>query len=332
LQPPDCYSFPCKFALQQSNVRKRSKFGGRFGAQRQSKKYRLYLSAGRAALQKALIACSLFADDYFNVRYQMECERTSKAFVVEFSDDASTLAYLFRGVITLTKVQHTQVELDAQQGRRGQDQDSQMRKVFTDILQKAYHDVNLSQSNVVAPSSQSGSNISNREAAPLSTTMLIPLRMEGGVYVVPVLINNAITLNFTVHSGAADVSIPADVFMTLVRAGTIQETDLLGTKSYTLADGSSRSARTFRLRSLTLGGKVVEDVLGSVAPVEGPLLLGQTFLERFKSWSIDNVTHSLVLIQSSASNAPLVNKAQPTGTEPAAQTSSPLSPLLPLRR
>jgi gag-polyprotein putative aspartyl protease len=121
---------------------------------------------------------------------------------------------------------------------------------------------------------------------------------------VPVLVNNTITLNFTVDSGASDVVIPLDVFTTLLRAGTIQETDLLGTKTYTLGDGSTRSAQTFRLRSLTLGGKVIEDITGSVAPVEGPLLLGLTFLERFKSWSIDNTTHSLVLSLSPTRDVP----------------------------
>jgi gag-polyprotein putative aspartyl protease len=141
---------------------------------------------------------------------------------------------------------------------------------------------------------------------------------------VPVLINNAITLNFTVDSGAADVVIPADVFTTLVRTGTIQETDLLGTKTYTLGDGSTRSAQTFRLRSLTIGGKVIEDVTGSVAPVEGLLLLGQTFLERFKSWSIDNAKHSLVLSPSPTRDVPLVvSPAQASGTGSAASSPPP---------
>ena len=77
--------------------------------------------AGRAALQKALIACSLFADDYFNVRYQMECERISKAFVVEFSDDASTLAPLL-GIKFILRV------LDpCECNRRGQDPDPPFR-------------------------------------------------------------------------------------------------------------------------------------------------------------------------------------------------------------
>jgi hypothetical protein len=40
---------------------------------------------------------------------------------------------------------------------------------------------------------------------------------------------------------------------------------------------------------------VVENVTGSLAPVQGILLLGQSFLSHFKSWSIDNTTHALVL-------------------------------------
>jgi predicted aspartyl protease len=118
---------------------------------------------------------------------------------------------------------------------------------------------------------------------------------EGGVYVVPVLINDAITLNFVVDSGAADVSIPADVVMTLIRTGTLKESDFLGQTIYVLADGSKVPSRTFRIRSLKVGGKIVENVSGSIAPVKGDLLLGQSFLGRFKSWSVDNTTHALVL-------------------------------------
>jgi hypothetical protein len=36
-------------------------------------------------------------------------------------------------------------------------------------------------------------------------------------------------------------------------------------------------------------------VKASVTPSHATLLLGQSFLERFKSWSIDNTTHELFL-------------------------------------
>jgi predicted aspartyl protease len=112
---------------------------------------------------------------------------------------------------------------------------------------------------------------------------------------VPVEINGAITLEFGVDSGAADVCIPLDVFSTLKRTGTIHDTDLLSKKTYVLADGTKSQSVTFRIRSLKVGDKLVQNVTGSVTPSGGSLLLGQSFLGRFKAWSIDNVQHKLVL-------------------------------------
>jgi predicted aspartyl protease len=112
---------------------------------------------------------------------------------------------------------------------------------------------------------------------------------------VPVEINDVITLEFGVDSGATDVCIPLDVFSTLKRTGTIRDSDILGQKTYLLADGSKSQSVTFRIRSLKVGDKLVENVSGSVTPSGGTLLLGQSFLGRFKAWSIDNAVHKLVL-------------------------------------
>jgi len=136
------------------------------------------------------------------------------------------------------------------------------------------------------PASQS------RRGASTSST---PMKKDRGTYVVPVVINNTITLDFTVDSGASDVTIPLDVVKALIDAGTIREPDLIGKKTYVIADGSKVKSITFRIRSLKVGDKSVENVIGSVGPAKGPLLLGQSFLGRFKSWSIDNRQHALVL-------------------------------------
>src|SRR6202051_2396581 len=68
-----------------------------------------------------------------------------------------------------------------------------------------------------------------------------------------------------------------------MRTKTLKETDFLGEKTYVLADGSKVPSQTFRIRSLKVGDKVLENVNGSVASVQGSLLLGQGFLRRFKS-------------------------------------------------
>ncbi len=127
-----------------------------------------------------------------------------------------------------------------------------------------------------------------------SSATSVAMQSDGGVYAVPVLINGTITLDFVVDSGAADVSIPADVVSTLIRTKTLKESDFTGRQTYVLADGSKVPSQTFRIKSLKVGDKVIEDVTASVASVNGSLLLGQSFLSRLKSWSIDNTKHALV--------------------------------------
>ena len=123
----------------------------------------------------------------------------------------------------------------------------------------------------------------------------IPLKEDSGIFVVPVEINGAITLDFAVDSGAGNVTIPADVYYTLVRTGTIKDSDIVGQRTVILADGSQSKLPTFTIRSLRVGDKIIENVNASVLPLEGQLLLGQSFFARFKSWSLDNTRRVLVL-------------------------------------
>jgi hypothetical protein len=57
----------------------------------------------------------------------------------------------------------------------------------------------------------------------------------------------------------------------------------------------SRDAERFVIRTLKVGDKTLENVVGGIAPVAGSLLLGQSFLSRFKSWAIDNQKRALIL-------------------------------------
>jgi len=128
---------------------------------------------------------------------------------------------------------------------------------------------------------------------------------EGSTFVVPATINGTITLDFTVDSGAAEVTIPAGVFATLRRTGTISEADLLEPGEYRLADGSTRQQPRFRLRTLKVGDFALQDVAAAVAPTKDYLVLGQSFLSRVGTlaWSVDNQRHLLVLNGSLASAA-----------------------------
>jgi len=132
---------------------------------------------------------------------------------------------------------------------------------------------------------------SNVKAPQLSVAM----ENANGVYQVPIRINDTITLDAILDSGASDVVIPADVVGTLIRSKTISASDFLGEQTYVLADGSKVPSERFIIRSLKVGSKTLENVSASIASAKAQILLGQSFLGRFRSWSIDNTQHALIL-------------------------------------
>jgi peptidoglycan hydrolase-like protein with peptidoglycan-binding domain len=123
----------------------------------------------------------------------------------------------------------------------------------------------------------------------------IPLTYTNGIYTVPVIINGVLPLHFTVDSGAADVSLPADVFLTLLRTGTIGTEDYIGSGKYRLADGSTVESDRFYIRELRVGPYVLTKIAASIENVSSTPLLGQSFLSKIGTWTIDNDRHVLVL-------------------------------------
>jgi TonB family protein len=88
---------------------------------------------------------------------------------------------------------------------------------------------------------------------------------------------------------------------------------LIGTGTYVLADGSEQPSDRFILRELRVGDHIVKNVIANVAPVKGDPLLGQSFLSKLPSWTIDNARHVLVFNDSFA----------PAGAEQAAAVPVP---------
>jgi clan AA aspartic protease (TIGR02281 family) len=150
---------------------------------------------------------------------------------------------------------------------------------------------------VAAPNSVVPARTEDTPAPPAAAPQEeVALEDDNGTFRVPVLINGAVRLSFTIDSGATDVTIPADVAMTLVRTGTITRPDFIGNQTFILADGSTMPSPVFRIRSLKVGNLELRNVAASITNVNGSLLLGQTFLSRLGSWSIDNRRHILALV------------------------------------
>lgn len=124
---------------------------------------------------------------------------------------------------------------------------------------------------------------------------VISLEPHDGAFVVPVVLNDVMTVKFIVDSGSADVSIPEEVAATLMKLGTLTGADLIGSKTYMLADGSLVPSKIYRLASLKIGGMVMQNVTVRIAAAKSSLLLGQSFLSRLKSWSMDNSRQVMII-------------------------------------
>ena len=118
---------------------------------------------------------------------------------------------------------------------------------------------------------------------------------NGGTLMVPVSINGAPATDFMVDSGASTISMPSANAAALFRAGRIGRETFMGRGMATMANGTIVPVEVYNLHSVTVGGREIRNVPISIYRGDGPNLLGQTFLRRFKSWSIDNGRRELVL-------------------------------------
>jgi clan AA aspartic protease (TIGR02281 family) len=124
----------------------------------------------------------------------------------------------------------------------------------------------------------------------------IPLTSDGhGGFAVDALVNGTKTVRLMLDTGASDVVLTQDIMIELMANGTLSPNDVTYGEAI-LADGSTRPSKRFHLRSLAVGGQIVEDVTASVSEEPGGMmLLGQSFLQKFPRWSIDNLHQKLVL-------------------------------------
>ena len=123
----------------------------------------------------------------------------------------------------------------------------------------------------------------------------IEMKRVGNLYVVPIRLNGVISVNAIVDSGASTVYIPAGIISELQNYHTVSPQDVLAKGVSVNADGSRSATALFRIHTLEVGGKTVEDIVASVGSPHGLMLLGQSFLRKFSSWSIDNERHVLIL-------------------------------------
>ncbi len=121
-------------------------------------------------------------------------------------------------------------------------------------------------------------------------------KSPGGTYDIPVEVNGVLKISFIFDSGASDVSISPDVALTLIKTGTIRQSDFIGTQQYTFANGSTATSQVFILQEIKIGGYVIKKVRTSISnSIDAPMLLGQSVLQRLGRFTIDNNNHTLII-------------------------------------
>jgi predicted aspartyl protease len=100
---------------------------------------------------------------------------------------------------------------------------------------------------------------------------------------------DGVPATFLLDSGSSGVSIPQEFFERLHREGRIEESDYRHRVDVVLANGQHEQMRLYALHSLVVGGRAVLEVEATVGRPGSGYLLGQDFLERFGSVSIDYV-------------------------------------------
>jgi aspartyl protease family protein len=116
----------------------------------------------------------------------------------------------------------------------------------------------------------------------------VKLVKNGGVYEVPVILNNALSIHFILDSGASDISISSDVALTLMKTKTIKKKDWLPGATYKFADGSRVSSKRFKLKSVKIGNVELTNVTCSISnSMDAPMLLGQSALQKLRRYTID---------------------------------------------
>ena len=123
----------------------------------------------------------------------------------------------------------------------------------------------------------------------------VRIEKRGNSYTVPVRINQTITLPFILDTGSDVLVIPADVALTLIRAGAIKGSDFIGKARYSMANGSEQVSDRVIIREVQVGDYIVANVTASVGPPAGDLLLGQSFLSKFGAVTVDYKRLVLIL-------------------------------------
>jgi aspartyl protease family protein len=126
------------------------------------------------------------------------------------------------------------------------------------------------------------------------TPTIVKMKEENGVRYIPAKINGQ-ELNFVFDTGASNICISVLEAMVLIKNGTLTREDFIGKEHFIDATGRVSAGAKISLRTVSIGDRELNNVDAIV--VENPealCLLGQSVLEKFGSYKIDNIKDEII--------------------------------------
>jgi predicted aspartyl protease len=124
---------------------------------------------------------------------------------------------------------------------------------------------------------------------------VITLNDHNGVYMVPITLNEAITVNGILDTGSYEMFIPFDIIESLKKSASPATEDISEDVFYRLADGSIKITERINIEKIKIGETIFHNISAIVGPNNSEILIGQSLLQEFNYYSVDNKRKILIL-------------------------------------
>ncbi|HEY9261882.1 retroviral-like aspartic protease family protein [Chitinophaga sp.] len=95
--------------------------------------------------------------------------------------------------------------------------------------------------------------------------------------------------------GATDMLVSDTMINKLLQLKLVSKSDFLGQQTYNLANGKEILCDVYRINHVQVGKFIVNNLIIGASKETGSFLLGKTFLNKFRRWSLDNQRNQLIL-------------------------------------
>ena len=120
-------------------------------------------------------------------------------------------------------------------------------------------------------------------------------RRSGGTFNVDCSVNG-LPLSMIFDTGASDVTISKVEADFMLKNDYLSKDDIKGKKYYQVADGGISEGTVITLKEVKIGDAVLHNVDASVVKSQkAPLLLGESVLQKFGTFTVDNINSKLII-------------------------------------